>query len=137
MTDIVCMLHSILDLTRRAAVVTNGSRGLGLQIAEALGEFGARVVITARKAAELNSAVQRLEGRGVNADCFDCDLSVPARVADFTAWLAGRHERADILVKNTGAFWGADTLNHFLEGWQNVFAGNLTSMFLLSQSIGK
>ena len=52
-------LKTLFDLTGKTAVVSGGSRGLGLQIAEALGEFGAHVIITARKQHELDEAAER------------------------------------------------------------------------------
>jgi NAD(P)-dependent dehydrogenase (short-subunit alcohol dehydrogenase family) len=74
-------LHALFDLTGRVAIVTGGSRGLGLQIAEALGEFGARVVIVARKAAELEAAEAALKAQGIDAASFACDLSQPSGIA--------------------------------------------------------
>ena len=58
-------LAKLLDLKGRTALVTGGSRGLGLQMAEVLGELGAKVAISARKAAELEEAKAHLEGLGV------------------------------------------------------------------------
>ncbi|MBA3476834.1 MAG: SDR family NAD(P)-dependent oxidoreductase, partial [Lautropia sp.] len=55
---------ALFDLTGRKAIITGGSRGLGLRIAEALGDMGAELVITARKASELEQAVDHLKARG-------------------------------------------------------------------------
>ncbi|MGB5081464.1 MAG: SDR family NAD(P)-dependent oxidoreductase, partial [Burkholderiales bacterium] len=54
-------LGKLLDLTGKVALVTGGSRGLGLQIAEGLGEMGAKLALTARKAEELERAREHLE----------------------------------------------------------------------------
>ena len=56
-------VKTLLDLSGRVALVTGGSRGLGLQIAEALGEMGAKVAITARKSEELDHAIGQLKDR--------------------------------------------------------------------------
>ena len=56
-------VRQLFDLGGRTALVTGGSRGLGLQIAEALGELGARVALVARKADELDAAVAHLRDR--------------------------------------------------------------------------
>ncbi len=61
-------VKKLLDLTGRIALVTGGSRGLGLQIAEGLGEMGAKLALTARKADELDEAREHLAGQGIAAD---------------------------------------------------------------------
>ena len=58
-------VKQLLDLTGKVALITGGSRGLGLQMAEALGEMGAKLAITARKADELAEAKAHLEAQGV------------------------------------------------------------------------
>lgn len=130
-------LHALFDLGGRVAVVTGGSRGLGLQVAEALGEFGATVVIAARKQDELESAAAALRAAGVTADCHVCDLGAPDGIVAFVDWLAGRHDRVDILVNNAGATWGAATVDHPLAGWRKVIDTNLTGTFLLTQEVGR
>ena len=65
----------LFDLSGQVALVTGGSRGLGLQIAEALGELGARVALVARKAYELDAAVAHLANQGIEAAPLVCDLS--------------------------------------------------------------
>ena len=60
-------LRKLLDLTGKVALVTGGSRGLGLQIASALGEMGARLALTARKAEELDAARAALAHEHVEA----------------------------------------------------------------------
>ena len=68
-------LAKLQDLSGQVALVTGGSRGLGLQIAEVLGELGARVAITARKRHELDEAGARLKSLGVEALPLVCDMS--------------------------------------------------------------
>ena len=74
-------MKNLFDLTGRTALVTGGSRGLGLQIAEGLGEYGAKVVLTSRKQADLDEAVAHLKARGIHADAIAADLSNPTAVA--------------------------------------------------------
>src|SRR5437667_11233859 len=75
-------VRKLLDLTGKIALVTGGSRGLGLQIAEALGEMGAKVALTARKQDELDQAVAHLESRlGIGAVALECDMSNAAAIA--------------------------------------------------------
>lgn len=130
-------IQSLFDLTGRTALVTGGSRGLGLQIAEALGEAGARVVISARKTSELEAAVALLEERGVRAEWIAADSSQPAevqRLADAAIETLGH---VDILVNNAGATWGAPAEDHPLDAWDKVMNLNVRSIFLLSQAVGK
>ena len=130
-------VQSLFDLTGRTALVTGGSRGLGLQIAEALGEAGARVVVSARKAAELEAAVAALKERGVQADWIAADSSQPAEVQRLADEAIDKLGHVDILVNNAGATWGAPAEDHPLEAWDKVMNLNVRSIFLLSQAVGK
>ena len=130
-------IQSLFDLTGRTALVTGGSRGLGLQIAEALGEAGARVVVSARKAGELEAAVAALKERGVQADWIAADSSQPAEVQRLADEAIGRFGHVDILVNNAGATWGAPAEDHPLEAWDKVMNLNVRAIFLLSQAVGK
>jgi NAD(P)-dependent dehydrogenase (short-subunit alcohol dehydrogenase family) len=123
----------LFDLSGRTALVTGGSRGLGLQVAEALGEAGARVVLTARKAAELATAAEHLRGRGVEASWVDGDASRPDEISRVATEALTRLGHVDILVNNAGAAWGAPAEDHPLEAWDKVMNLNLRSVFLFSQ----
>ena len=121
----------------RVAIVTGGSRGLGLQIAEALGAAGAAVILVARKADELAAGSERLTGLGITAHTVAADLSRPeegARVAQAALAQAGR---IDVLVNNAGATWGAPAEDHPMDAWRRVVDVNLTGMFALTQAVGK
>jgi NAD(P)-dependent dehydrogenase (short-subunit alcohol dehydrogenase family) len=123
----------LFDLSGRTALVTGGSRGLGLQVAEALGEAGARLVLTARKATELATAAERLQGRGIEASWIDGDASRSEEVSRVSAEALKRLGHVDILVNNAGAAWGAPAEDHPLEAWDKVMNLNLRSVFLFSQ----
>ncbi|WP_249128403.1 SDR family NAD(P)-dependent oxidoreductase [Bradyrhizobium sp. AUGA SZCCT0240] len=91
-------IKKAFDLTGKNALVTGGSRGLGLQIAEALGEQGARVVISSRKAPDLEKAQAHLAGLGIKAEWIAADNSRDEdvkRLADETIKKLGR---VDILA---------------------------------------
>lgn len=130
-------LQKLFDLKGRTALITGGSRGLGLQIAEALGELGARLALTARKADELSDAVSHLKKLGVEARAFPADLSEPQQVDPLVAKVVKELGDVDILINNAGASWGAPMLDHPLEAWNKVINLNLTALFLVSQSVGK
>jgi NAD(P)-dependent dehydrogenase (short-subunit alcohol dehydrogenase family) len=130
-------VRKLLDLSGRIALVTGGSRGLGLQIAEGLGEMGAKLVITARKTEELEHARERLNRQGVEVTAIACDISKPAAIDPMMTTVLERHGKLDILVNNAGASWGAPAEDHPLEAWQKLVDLNLTGTFLVTQAAGK
>ena len=130
-------LKKLFDLSGRVALITGGSRGLGLQVAEALGELGAKPVLTARKQAELDEAVAHLARQKVEAAAFACDLSKTETIDPLVESVLGRFGRIDILVNNAGATWGAPTVDHPLEAWEKVVRLNITAAFLMCQSVGR
>jgi len=129
-------VRKLLDLSGRVALVTGGSRGLGLQMAEALGEMGARVALTARKRDELDQACAHLKGLGIEALPLVCDMSNAAAIPPMVEE-AARRGPIDILVNNAGTTWGADMIEHPLEAWKKVMDLNLTAMFVTSQEVGR
>lgn len=130
-------VKKLFDLSGKAALITGGSRGLGLQMAEALGEMGARVAITARKAAELQEAKAHLAEAGIEAKTVINDLQETQSVRPMVEEVLKAFGQIDILVNNAGAAWGAPAEDHPLEAWQKVINLNLTAIFLLSQTVGK
>ncbi|HEX7648693.1 MAG TPA: SDR family oxidoreductase [Noviherbaspirillum sp.] len=127
----------LFDLTGRTALVTGGSRGLGLQIAESLGEMGAKVVLSSRKQEDLDEAVAHLKTRGIEASAIAADLSKEAAIEPLVDEAMKRLGRIDILVNNAGATWGAPAEDYPLEAWDKVMNLNVRSIFLLSQAVGK
>src|SRR5205823_8504767 len=100
-------VRQLLDLAGRSALVTGGSRGLGLQIAEALGEMGAKVAITARKQGELDEAADRLSKQRIEALTIAGDLSKFDTIPAMLDKALARFGTVDILVNNAGTTWGA------------------------------
>ena len=130
-------VRQMLGLEGRNAVITGGSRGLGLQMAEALGEMGARVAITARRQNELDEAVAHLRKAGIEASAYVCDMAKPEAIAPVAADMLKKLGAIDILVNNAGATWGAPAEEHPFDAWQKVVSVNLNGMFLITQAIGK
>jgi NAD(P)-dependent dehydrogenase (short-subunit alcohol dehydrogenase family) len=130
-------VKKLFDLTGKVALVTGGSRGLGLQIAEALGEMGAKLALTARKPDELEEAREHLSRQNVEALALPCDLSRPEAIAPMVSKLIDRYGKVDVLVNNAGASWGAAAEDHPLEAWQKLVNLNLTGTFLVTQAVGK
>ena len=126
-----------MNLDGQVAVITGGSRGIGLQMAEALGEAGARVVLTARKANELQAAQSRLERMGIACLTFQNDLadfgSIPQLVDD----IVGAAGRIDILINNAGCSWGSATVDHPDDAWHKVINLDLSAQFFISREVGR
>ncbi len=131
------MLRALLDLSGRVALISGGSRGLGLQIAEALGEFGATLALVARREEELAAAVAHLAGQNISAVPIAADLADPAAAETIAARALTLAGRIDILVNNAGAAWGAPAESHPLDAWRKVIDLNLTGTFLLTQAVGR
>ena len=130
-------VKQLFDLTGKVAVVTGGSRGLGLQIAEALGEMGARLALTARKQGELDEAVAHLAKLGYEASAWACDLGKREQIAPVAEAMLAKFGKVDILVNNAGANWAARAEDHPLEAWDKVVSLNLDGAFVLTQIIAK
>ncbi len=131
-------IQKLFDLTGKTALVTGGSRGLGLQIAEALGEAGAKILLTSRKAADLEEAAAAPAGAG-HRHALGGRRREPAR-RRCSASPTRRMQRLgdiDILVNNAGATWGAPAEDHPLEAWDKVMNLNIRSIFLMSQAVAK
>ena len=130
-------IQQLFDLKGKTALVTGGSRGLGLQMAFALGEAGAKIMLSSRKAADLEEAAAELQAQGIDARWIAADCAVEAdihRLADETLQRMGD---VDILVNNAGAAWGSPAEDHPIEAWDKVMNLNVRGYFLLSQRIAK
>jgi len=130
-------VKQLFDLQGRVALVTGGSRGLGLQMAEALGEMGARLALTARKKNELDEAVAHLRQRGIEATAWACDIGKREQIAPVIEQILAKLGKVDILVNNAGATWGAPAEDHPIEGWDKLVNLNLTGAFLVAQLVGR
>ena len=128
-------VKSLLDLNGKVALVTGGSRGLGLQIAEALGEMGARLAITARKKDELDETGKRLSAAGLSVQTYVCDIGKREAIAPLADAVLEKYGKVDILVNNAGATWGAPAEQHPLDAWDKLVNVNLSGLFVLTQII--
>jgi len=130
-------IQTLFNLEGKTALVTGGSRGLGLQIAESLGEAGAKILLTSRKAADLEEAAAHLQARGIDTRWVAADASQPDEIQRVADEAMQRLGKIDILVNNAGATWGAPAEEYPLEAWDKVMNLNIRSLFLMSQAIGR
>jgi gluconate 5-dehydrogenase len=130
-------VRQLFDLSGRVAIVTGGSRGLGLQIAEALGEMGCRLAINARKADELQSAKARLQRTGCEVQTVVADLQQYDRVSTLVDEVIAQLGDIDILVNNAGATWGAPAEDYPDAAWHKVMNLNVHAPFFLAREVGR
>lgn len=130
-------VQQLFDLRGKTALVTGGSRGLGLQIAHALGEAGARVMLTSRKAEDLAQAAEQLKHAGIQAHWLAADASQEAHLQALVADTVRTLGQIDILVNNAGATWGAPAEEHPLPAWDKVMDLNVRGYFVLSQLVAR
>lgn len=127
----------LFDLSGQTAIVTGGGSGLGRQMAGALAELGADVVVCARKLERCQQAAAELAGLGVRTLALACDLRQPGDAQAVVDRTVGEFGRLDVLVNDAGTTWGAPAEETPLPGWQKVMDVNLTGLFLMSQAAAR
>ena len=130
-------IQQLFDLKGQTALVTGGSRGLGLQMAHALGEAGAKVIVSSRKSEDLVQAVAELKAVGIDADWIAADCGKEVDIRALAEESIKRLGHIDILVNNAGAAWGAPAEDHPVEAWDKVMNLNIRGYFILSQHVAK
>src|SRR6187549_910579 len=130
-------VQKLFDLTGKTALITGGSRGLGLQMAHALGEAGARIMLSSRKAEDLEESAAELQAAGIDARWIAADCSREEDIRKLVDQTLERMGDVDILVNNAGAAWGAPAEDHPPEAWDKVMNLNVRGYFLLAQQVAK
>ncbi|MBW1789970.1 MAG: SDR family oxidoreductase [Deltaproteobacteria bacterium] len=127
------MSEMSLDLTGKAAVVTGGSRGLGMGIVTAMAEKGARVAICGRKQENLDQAVQTFREQGHDVMAMAANVGDSAHMGEFFKAVEERFGRLDILVNNVGMNILTASVAEAGEGlWDKIIQTNLKGTFLAS-----
>src|SRR6476661_7030410 len=130
-------IKELFDLTGKTAIVTGGSRGIGVEMAEGLAEAGASLMLCARRAEWLAETVEEFRAKGFRAEGKACDVSKAADVQAVVDHTIEKFGKVDILINNAGISWGAMPEEMPLEQWQKVIDVNLTGCFLMAQAVGK
>ena len=125
------------DLTGKTAIVTGGSRGIGLMAARGLVKAGARVYIVSRDEAACHAAADELSEVAEGADVvpLSANLGTEEGCREFAEVIKEREHALDILVNNAGAVWGAPLEEYPMTGWDKVMNLNVRAPFLLIQSL--
>src|SRR6266849_1529461 len=128
--------RELFDLTGKVAIITGGGGGLGRQMARALAEMGADLVLCGRNAEHFEQAATELRSLGVRALGLRCDVTKPDDVRALVERTKAELGRIDILVNNAGRAWVAPVATMPLEEWRRVLEVNLTGSFLCAQAAG-
>ena len=131
-------VKELLDLSGQVAIVTGGAEGIGKQMAYALGEAGATVIVASRKLENCEKVAQEME-RELNTEVLPVrlDVTIPDEVTNIFDVVMEKYGRVDILINNSGATWGASTLDFPIKGWNKVIETNLTGSWLMAQNAGR
>ena len=130
-------IQQLFDLRGKTALITGGSRGLGLQLARALGEAGATLMLSSRKAQDLEQAAAELKADGIDARWIAADCAQDTEIKRLADETLAQFGHLDILVNNAGASWGAPAEDHPVDAWDKVMNLNVRGYFLLSQRVAK
>ena len=125
---------NLFSLKGRSALITGGSRGIGRMFAEGFLAQGARVYISARKAAACDATAKELSALG-HCVSLPADVSTLDGCKALAAAYAQHEDSLDILVNNAGAAWGAEFDTFPESGWDKVVDLNLKSPFFLTQTL--
>jgi NAD(P)-dependent dehydrogenase (short-subunit alcohol dehydrogenase family) len=125
---------ALFSVSGKVAVVTGGSRGIGLMIAEGLVSAGAKVYISSRKADVCDAAAEELRTLG-SCVSIPADLSTKAGCDGLAAAIAQLEPKVHILVNNAGATWGAPLLEYPDDAWDKVLATNVKAVFNLTTAL--
>lgn len=133
------MYKEKFDLTGRTAVITGGPRGIGLACAEAVGEAGAKVVITSRTVADLEEGQKHLRDRGIDAHYAVLDVSVSSAVDETAAEIEKEHGATDILITSAGVAHPGGCAGEEVtdEIWYKIMKINLDGAFFCNRAFGK
>jgi NAD(P)-dependent dehydrogenase (short-subunit alcohol dehydrogenase family) len=128
------MVCKLFDISGKTALVTGGSRGIGLMIARGFVENGVKVYISSRKADACARAADELSKFGTCV-ALAHDLGETAEVHRLADEVKARETKLDFLINNAGAAWAEPLEKYSEEGWDKVMNVNLKAIFLLTQAL--
>jgi NAD(P)-dependent dehydrogenase (short-subunit alcohol dehydrogenase family) len=127
-------MNDLFDVSGKTALVTGGSRGIGLMIARGLVQAGARVIVSSRKDADVLAAAEQLTQLG-ECEAIPGDISSPDGAAQLASEVSSRFPELSILVNNAGVVWGAPLEEFPPRGWEKVLNTNLEGIFHLTVAL--
>ncbi|WP_078379241.1 SDR family oxidoreductase [Sutcliffiella halmapala] len=130
-------IAELFQLNGKTAIVTGGGKGLGAQIANALAEAGANVVVCSRDLEACKLVREQLEKKGVRSLALSCDVTKSEDIQEVVQTTLQHFGTIDILVNNSGTSWMAPTLELPADKWDKVMNVNLKAVFLFSQAVAR
>jgi NAD(P)-dependent dehydrogenase (short-subunit alcohol dehydrogenase family) len=127
-------VSDLFDISGKTALVTGGSRGIGLMIARGLVQAGARVIVSSRKRDDVLAAAEQLEQLG-DCEAIPGDISSADGAAQLAGEVSSRFPELSILVNNAGAVWGAPLEDFPPGGWEKVLHTNVEGIFHLTVAL--
>ena len=129
-------MKNLFDLTGQVAIVTGTSSGIGIEVAKALANQGANIVLLARRMDKLESVKEMIEkDYNVKALAIPCDLTIEEDIRKAVEEVIKEFGQIDILVNNAGAIVNKPTEEMSLEEWNLVVNVNLTGVFLMTKHV--
>ena len=126
--------NALFDISGKTALVTGGSRGIGLMIARGLVQAGASVIVCSRKSEEVQAAAAQLSELGA-CQAIPADISTPEGAGELARATREVFPTLDILVNNAGASWGAPLEEFPASGWDKVAHTNVEGVFHLTVAL--
>lgn len=130
-------MADLFDLTGRAALITGGARGLGLAMARALGQHGARLALLDLPGTPVEGAAEALRGEGLEARALTGDVTSPEDMTRAVAEAVTAYGSLDILIANAGTVANVPAEDMSPRDWQRVLDVNLTGVFFANQAAGR
>jgi NAD(P)-dependent dehydrogenase (short-subunit alcohol dehydrogenase family) len=127
-------MSDLFDISGKTALVTGGSRGIGMMIARGLVQAGARVIVSSRKREDVLAAAAELGELG-ECEAVPGDISSPEGAAELAEAVSSRLPALNILVNNAGAVWGAPLEEFPPVGWEKVVHTNVEGVFHLTVAL--
>src|ERR1017187_9837493 len=127
-------MSDLFDVAGKTALVTGGSRGIGLMIARGLVQAGARVIVSSRKTADVEAAARELAAIG-ECHAIPGDIATPDGATALAEATQARFDALDVLVNNAGATWGAPLEEFPASGWEKVVHTNVEGIFHLTVAL--
>jgi len=130
------MIENLFRLDGKVALVTGGSRGIGLMLTQGLVESGAKVYISSRSADVCDEVAAKMNSLG-KGECVSlpADLSTLENISALAQSLSDLEPQLDILINNAGVTWGAPLEEFPEKGWDKVMDLNVKSPFFLTQAL--
>ena len=130
-------VSKLFSLEGKTAIITGGSKGLGLMMAEGFAEAGAKLILCSRKLDQCEAAAEKIRAFGAECYATRCNVADPDDVKAMAALALKQFGKVDILVNNAGMAWGDELEDTPLERWDQIYNTNVRGTFLCTTEVGR